>query len=490
MGTFIGYYGDDKIVEDKREEFIKNVKRILKYGGMVQLDNVKMFGKDIGLMNPPIENEDGKILFHYNIFEDDFWETACFDTNKLDFYTGKVGSYEFNKVCSTIYILTEFYVKDFGLASENSYIYNATEYIAWLNYILGTNFTNKRALNAWKIYESVRDEYHNDQTMNLVFNDSTDANAIDIAGLMTYAYVTRKHNSTWDELKNNLGETKNNNNFINIYTCVDRLTIIVKEIKNDISFEELKNILLNDDKLKESIQGKDKLSSFSFFSLLIPKVIGLKILCEVYAKDFWKNYEKEKELLKNASGVIFDREIQELQPIKPITTPEFLYISDYSLAFFRTKAKTNYHISNDDLGYFWTEDGDIKFSNEYIEWIKYLKEKYKKILELDNNISNEDFLKTMIDTLYEINNTFKRVYAYKDMFYEFLTNNTKKEYRAMLTLMKEILEEEREKEEEIMTNINWELTDRNITFNPTRVKMKRFLALLANKELRNKVFGF
>ena len=47
MGTFLGYFGDQTIPEDKREEFTQRVLTILDQGGMLDLEDVSLFGKRV-----------------------------------------------------------------------------------------------------------------------------------------------------------------------------------------------------------------------------------------------------------------------------------------------------------------------------------------------------------------------------------------------------------------------------------------------------------
>ena len=53
MGTFLGYFGDQTIPEDKREEFTQRVLTILDQGGMLDLEDVSLFGKRVWLLKPP-----------------------------------------------------------------------------------------------------------------------------------------------------------------------------------------------------------------------------------------------------------------------------------------------------------------------------------------------------------------------------------------------------------------------------------------------------
>ena len=77
------------------------------------------------------------------------------------------------------------------------------------------------------------------------------------------------------------------------------------------------------------------------------------------------------------------------------------------------------------------------------------------------------------------------------MFYEFLTNLNDEQYQKTLILFDELIEENRETGSIInKVSVYWDLTDSRITCNDGRMKIKRYLALLANKEMRKKIFGF
>ena len=47
MGKYLGYFGNRTTPEDKREEFTRRVLTILDQGGMMDLEEVSMFGKKI-----------------------------------------------------------------------------------------------------------------------------------------------------------------------------------------------------------------------------------------------------------------------------------------------------------------------------------------------------------------------------------------------------------------------------------------------------------
>ena len=134
MGTYLDYFGDPTIPEEKRKEFTHRVLTILDQGGMLDLEDVRLCGKRVWLLKPP-QALPGKdtIPFCYNYFEQDSWESAGYEPATCRFHTNKVGWRQFNLVCSAVYVLYEFYTDTFGIANEDDHVYDARKIIGWLN---------------------------------------------------------------------------------------------------------------------------------------------------------------------------------------------------------------------------------------------------------------------------------------------------------------------------------------------------------------------
>ena len=105
-------------------------------------------------------------------------------------------------------------------------------------------------------------------------------------------------------------------------------------------------------------------------------------------------------------------------------------------------------------------------------------------------IENE-FLRKFLSLLVEIDQYYKRIYPFQSMFYEFLQNGSRIEYRAAVELLKRISDENKEEGKIIeKARGNWDLVSRNVTHNTGRLKVKRYLSVMANLALRQKYFGF
>lgn len=76
--------------------------------------------------------------------------------------------------------------------------------------------------------------------------------------------------------------------------------------------------------------------------------------------------------------------------------------------------------------------------------------------------------------------------------HEFLQNGNKKEYIAAVVLLKKLADsEEYKKSGRIIEYVKeWRITSRNVTNNYARIRLKRYMSVMANKKLREKYFGF
>ena len=80
----------------------------------------------------------------------------------------------------------------------------------------------------------------------------------------------------------------------------------------------------------------------------------------------------------------------------------------------------------------------------------------------------------------------------EEMFYDFLQNISQKEYAAAIELMRQIAEDKdiRKAGEVIKYRKNRESESKNVIDNEGRLQVKRIFAVLTNRRLREKYFGF
>ena len=140
-----------------------------------------------------------------------------------------------------------------------------------------------------------------------------------------------------------------------------------------------------------------------------------------------------------------------------------------------------YTLTDDDRIYW-----NAKPSEEMEKWMGELQERHQKIEP--KTIGIEAYMELFV----KANRIYRRIYPFADMFYEFLTNLNDEYYQKALLLFDELLDENREKGEIIKnsSHTSWKYENTGITFNEGRLAIKRYLALMANAELRKKLFEF
>ena len=244
------------------------------------------------------------------------------------------------------------------------------------------------------------------------------------------------------------------------------------------------------------------LNSIAECSLYMPARVLVYLMCELLGKSFWKEWAefrsdiyKDEVVKKYASEELEKyREEGRIKPINSITTSEFLK-NDEPFIFMDTpkelQDEPDYYISDADRLYWWDDSDEVLIDEKTKEWISEIVDEYKDALKEEaDSFDSQMFVKEIIELLYEINERYKRVFAFQDMFYEFIANGTKKEYHAAIKVLRKQYDKNAKTAEVVAKAGGWNLNNKNVTCNKGRMNMKRYLSLLANKKLRKKYLYF
>lgn len=110
MGKYVWYSGAADYPLEKRKRIKENILKMLDAGGMMQIESVKNNNHELYVLSKPEKDQNNRILWNYNYFEDDMWETASLDCKDLQIYSNKVGNaYEVWKCQRAI---QEIFIKD------------------------------------------------------------------------------------------------------------------------------------------------------------------------------------------------------------------------------------------------------------------------------------------------------------------------------------------------------------------------------------------
>ena len=502
MGTFGGYSGPEIISVDKIEEFSNAVSKILYYGGMMHLRNVEMYSKKIILLDPVTIKTGEDVDFYYNYFEEDSWENAGYIYGRQHFYTNKIGSNEFNYVVTAVRCLYELYDEGVGLADINDEIVSSAYYTGWINHLLDADFSINRRFNLWEVVESYAFEHleYNDEPIQ-----SRHLMGIIPSYLMQYAggvdltdllYIDNGTEALCE------AEVMAGTYPADVLKCKKAIEGAVEKCGAEEAYSLILEMLKKEYSVRES-GCQEYIQTLAECSLSIHARTILYLTCELLDKHFWVEWKSVKDEVYNdekmpkyaSDELLSYRKEGRERPIRKIKTSEFLKNDGY-FTFYGTpdelKGYPNYYISDADRLFWWDGSDEVEINDETEKWLNKRVEEYKEALKgTPDECDTQQFVKKLIDLLFDVESRYKRVFAFQDMFYEFIANGSKKEYRAAVEVLRKLYDDNAEAGKIIeKVRGSWDLASKNVTCNRGRMNMRRYLALLANVELRKKYLGF
>lgn len=502
MGTFGYYTGKMNIPDEKKDEFARQAAKLLNYGGMMEFERISMYGHDMGLLKPVELYPGGKAYFHYNYFEDDSWETAMFDANEGYFRSAKIGEQEFCDVVTAIHFLYEMYDDDPGFVEINGDIVSDSCYVGWINHLLGTDFSMKKRFRIWENMEAYALEQIREHGTPVKVNVMEfipagmryQAGGTELSDLLYIVHGT----ATLTE-----NETEPGTYPADIYDCKKALAAFLESNPGEAAVGRIRELLGKSREEREKTKGTE-LGDIGRASLILPARVIAYLTAELTKQSFWEQWKEiyktvyHDEIMKNYASKELEEERKRLieTPVPPVATSEFLRQEGY-FTFYDTpeelRGKPDYYISDADRLYWWDGTDEVILSEELDGWLRGLAVRHREIsVEIyEDRVTSDEFLRKFLALLVEIDQYYKRIYPFQRMFYEFLQNGSKTEYRAAIELLKRISDENREEGKIIeKAKYYWDTTSRNVTHNEGRLKLKRYLSVMANPALRQKYFGF
>ena len=504
MGTFGGYTGQTHIKEEQKEQFTRQIMKILNYGGMMSFEAVNMYGSELGLLIPAKIFPGGECRFWYNYFEDTSWETAGFNASDCDFWSNKIGSQEFDDVVTAANFLYEVYDGNPGFVEINGEIVHSTEYVGWINHLLGTDFSMKKRFRLWEnaeycAFRKLERGYDDPMPdiMDIIpYGMAYDAGGTELADLM---YIMHGTDTLVEE------EIMPGTYPADVYACREALENYFRLHENHMDTAINRIWELTQADMKQRAEwGETELKEIAEYSLSLPARVIIYLTAEYQKKNFWaiwkelhENVYHDESMKKYASRELEEERRRAIEaPIPPVRTSDFLK-QDSWFTFHDTPkelaGRPNYYISDDDRLYWWDGSDEVIISEKTDQWLRELAAEHQSLMhgqgdaETGTGTFLEKFLRLLIDT----EQYYKRIYPFQTMFYEFLDHGSQPEYAAAVELFKRLGERNKEAGK-IIENArgDWDLTSRNVTHNAGRMQLKRYLSVMANKKLRMKYFGF
>lgn len=499
MGTYAGYTGGMNIPEEERYDFTKKMLKLLNYGGMMNFEVVNMFGIELGLIKEVELDEKGMAYFHYNYFEDDVWEDAGYNSKTGKFFTNKVGIKEFCNAVLAAYTLYEYNDQTLGLTWLDADVVGCTGYTAWINHLFGSQYTMERRVKYFfdLMAQAAIENSSYQETMfeEGIYNvcPRIKGVALDKCDFIDLNLIRTGTDEIdiFAENMREIGEIGMYEYVKDISACKEAIIRYFDNTEPETTEERIWDLLELEIKDRKSYENKllDPVAEIAEYTLFMPARVIVYLTAECVDQDFWevwedigefvysdevrKQYESDAEKAYRKSAMD--------KPIEPISTSTFL--SAYG---------TLYETDADRL-YWWDGTEEVTISDDLELWLQRLKKKYIEILKntSKSTIRTDQFLKNFMKLLKEIDNKYHRIFVFADMFYEFLNHSNQLEYQAAIELLK-VLAEENEEAGRLPENAEryWSMLEDECIHNIGRLRIKRYLSLLANKKLRQKYLEF
>ena len=495
MGTFAGIYAKkgSVIPKDKRDEFAERIEKVFEAGGMMDVEWLVLYGKSIKMIRKAsIQN--GEMNFYYNYFEDDMWENAGFNKTGGYVWSNKIGSMHFHRAVVAAYVLEEQYTDGISAVMVNGELVNSGAYIGWLNYL----FNEKKHIknfDKWKLFETI---YFDDNDRYISWYDTGGGRYAFISGCEIYAMLNGYEKALakyGDVQKGELEELainsmKNLVNELNNYAdeCKEN-----KESQLKVLMDTFRMFYETDEKPIENTHVSNEKIRNILGNLLISDApaFAVKVISEIYKVDFWELWRQIRDVARRRLVELYGNEGYY---IVPISTEEFM------------------RQSPDDMIPYWEEGCELNFSDELQEWFKDLKKLYDNLLDEEFNISN--MLLYVTNLLNDANENYYNIYAFSDFWEETLEHLQDKKYQVLWKIFDSMIKDPEMKkagevifvpegpghEKEGLHYIgeepkrrlicNWSFMESSKRNNRARLTLRRYMALVGNKDLREKVFGF
>ena len=445
MGTFIMGYGKLTILDHTKAEFLSNAKKVLYQAGLFSVQYNNVFDCEFNVIKfPSFEKE--KASFHYSYFEDNFWEVAGINIEKMFPYSNKIGWLQFNKAIQALYILAESY-------SETPFImYSYSRYtprlaLKWLRYVLKRDIRSPLRYDLWAALELIIQE-EPDYFKNNSFDDfynTFSGDDLDMNSLLNALTVIVGVKKFLDDISGE-GNEKKDKSMISYMDMMKMTYNQMKQFKqNSVLTEEqqinhLLKMLTLDEDTRHTWLKDDTQAIMVMFSYMMDPQITIKIISEVYEKDFWEMWFSMKGKT-TVVGSDFPKE--EATKLKEMSTEEY------------------FSVNADDRLYWWSENSDVAISDETKSWFDTLNKQYQELCkELEEETDFLHWQKRLINFLGSNN---RRFYFFEDLYFEFIGSFHEVSFRAWTVMLENLAEREHE--------------------------CRMFISVLANKELRNLVFS-
>ena len=439
------------INDSKMDELFCDIKRVTDQAGLFAIRQMRVYDETFDLLCSP-ESSAEIISFDYSYFENVGHDKVTIDFKTGNINIGNTGFAQFESAVQALSILVESYSELYCYTDNRSGLCQ-NEKLRWLSQILCRPITLPCHSTIWDVYERfVRDNGENQTLSAMEFFNSYEGDETNFDAISTIVYVNDTINEEYIENCLNQNEPVDKSSYGYWVRSMARFLWLAKrdsaKSEKDLLSRYMR-LLHNISKIRAQIAaGVDVSPVKEMFATLAPPVT-IKLIATIYNLDFWQLWSDNKDKIGVTSSIFYDGSTEyktedENINLEPITTEDF------------------FGVKSEDRLYWWKEDGDVIISDKTQRWLDQMSEQHRSHIEtMADEFSAIDWHQRLVKLLGKHKDVIK---MFEHLYCEFLNAFHLKEYRAWIEML-EVLAE---------SDIS---------------ECRRLIAVLANNELRIKVFG-
>lgn len=438
MDNYIRYLGNISISEADRPAYAAQVLKLLQAGGLMAVEDLNLYNAHLQLLAPLKLDEHGCCTGNYYYFTGERgtwrWNT------RTGTFSGTKSLYRYYETIAAAKILTALYSSTYAAVTMAGTLFRERRFIGWINFVLGTKFTNQRATQLWELLKLLHQEGSYEElnpNLDYLLTDFP-LDCVDLNQLEPYLAVRHPerildHKCFADQEST---ETFREDGKLSIGLGHALFQAALERFHEaGGTLEDLKKCLCLPQKA-ENVPAKREVSQLLLTRYMLTPALASAMAAKEYGVEFWPLWEEIGERIPQLGRYETSKPCP---PVAPVSTQELLGVKP------------------DDLVYWWTPEHPISFSTKLTEWMDNLRMELEHVWE---RIPPEEFQETLLTNI-----DLSSARAFLAVYDEFLDKKDDPKVQAAVILMRR-------------------LSRRSDPYE------RQYQALLANHALRQEILGF
>ena len=423
------------------------VKRVADLAGLFETRQMRAYDEDFVLLRYP-DCQKETVCFDYSYYEGAQYEKVTVNCRTGDIQSGYTGLKQFSAAVRALAMLFESYSNSY-FCCDNHF---GSKEMRWLSYALEMPITLPCHATIWDDYEDYMQHIDDDSKISSMdFFNSYEGNSANCDEINLIFYVNDVINTDFVNNCVNNKESVDKSSYGYWIRSMARFLWLAKR-DSAKSEKDLLNrymrLLHNVSKIRAEIAAGVDVSPVKELFATVAPPITVKLIATIYGLDFWQLWRDHKESIGVTSSIFYDGSteyitVDDTNHLEPITTEKF------------------FGVNSEDRLYWWRDDGDVVIDSKTQKWLDEMAEQHRTHIEtMSEDFSAVEWHQRLVHLIGSHNGIIK---MFETLYCDFLNAFHRREYRAWIEMLEV-------------------LADSDIT------GCLRLISVLANRELRKKVF--